>query len=168
MPVVPFEVLPDNARVWVFASDRPITGEPARRLLEEVDRYLAQWQAHGHPLTCGRAWRDDRFLTIGVDQTDAYASGCSIDGLFRALQALRPVLGATLVGGGRVNYRDAAGAIQSATRDEFAKLGAAGTVTASTRVFDPTVATVAEWRERFETDAGRSWPGALLGQPLLR
>jgi len=163
MPVVPFDALPDDARVWVFASESPLEEDSSRRLLDEVDRYLAQWRAHGQPLTCARTWRDDRFLTVGVDQTDAYASGCSIDGLFRALQALRPVLGASLVGGRLVHYRDGRGAIRSASREEFAELGAKGAVTAATRVFDPTVATVAEWRERFETDAGQSWHCALLG-----
>jgi hypothetical protein len=163
VPVVPFDALPDDARVWVFASESPLKGGSAHRLLDEVDRYLEQWRAHGQPLTCARTWRDDRFLAVGVDQTDAYASGCSIDGLFRVLQALRPVLGASLLGGGRVHYRDERGAIQSASREEFANLGARGGVTAETRVFDPTVATVAEWRQRFETDAGQSWHGALLG-----
>jgi hypothetical protein len=163
MPVVPFDALPEDARVWVFSSESPLNGDSAHKLLDEVDRYLAQWRAHGEPLTCGRTWRDDRFLAVGVDQTDAYASGCSIDGLFRALQALRPVLGANLVGGGRVHYRDEHGVIKCASREEFANLGARGGVTAETRVFDPTVATVAEWRQRFETDAGQSWHGALLG-----
>src|SRR5690349_23328787 len=88
MPVVEFSALPSEARVWVFASDKPLTGKDADTLLAEVDRFLAQWKAHGHPLRCAREWRDDRFLAIGVDPTKEQASGCSIDGLFRGLQTL--------------------------------------------------------------------------------
>ncbi len=162
MPVIPFEALPDRARVWVFASDQALIGSARDQLLTAVDAYLAKWQAHGRPLTAARAWRDDRFLAVGVDQTDAYASGCSIDGLFRTLQLLRPILGASLLPEGRVHYRDATGDIRAVTRDAFAGLGASGAVTAATIVFDATVATAAEWRERFETTAGRSWHHTLL------
>jgi hypothetical protein len=162
MPTIAFDSLPDSARVWVFASERPVIGEAADRLLTEVDEYLTQWRAHGQPLTCSRAWREDRFLAIGVDQTDAFASGCSIDGLFRVLRALQPALGTTLVGGGQVFYRDASRAIRSVQRDEFAALAAAGAITDDTVVFDPTVATAGEWRSRFETEAARAWHRELL------
>ena len=97
-----------------------------------------------------------------VDQTDAYASGCSIDGLFRALRGLEARLGAGLVGGGRVHFRDETGAIRTVTRDEFSRLGESGVVNRRTRVFDPTVATAGEWRARFETDAADSWHAAVL------
>jgi hypothetical protein len=162
MPLVPFESLPGSARVWIFSSGQPITGARAERLLGEVDHYLTHWQAHGHPLTCGRAWRDDRFLAIGVDQSNAYASGCSIDGLFRTLQSLQSVLGATIVSGGQVHFRDATGAIRATSRDEFVALGASNAITTATPVFDSTVATAGEWRDRFETVVGKSWHKALL------
>ena len=141
MPRIPFDSLPDSARVWVFASDRPVTGPHAARLLGEVDRFLDGWGAHGQPLTAARDWVDDRFLAVAVDQRDAHASGCSIDGLFRTLQRLEPEIGASLVGGGRVYYRDAGGRVHAVSRDEFSERGSRGDVTPATPVFDPTVGT---------------------------
>ena len=96
MPIVPFESLPDNARVWVFASDQPLSGAVADTLLAAVDRFLAEWKAHGVPLPCARDWRDDRFLAIAVDVNTENASGCSIDGLFRTLQQLERSIGTRL------------------------------------------------------------------------
>ncbi|MFL5578768.1 MAG: hypothetical protein ACJ8AO_00200 [Gemmatimonadaceae bacterium] len=162
MPTVEFEALPDSARVWVFAADRPVRGEAAERLLEAVDQFLAGWMAHGHPLVCAREWRDDHFLMVGVDQSEAYASGCSIDGLFRSLRALEPQVGASLVGGGRVFYRDAGGAVRSVSRDEFAELGRRGEVGPETVVLDPTVQTLGEWFARFEARVADSWHAQLL------
>lgn len=162
MPRVDFASLPDDARVWVFAADRPVTGAAAERLLAQVDRFLDGWAAHGQPLTCGRDWVEDRFLAIGVDQRDAHASGCSIDGLFRILQGLEPQLGATLLGGGRVLYRDATGRVQSTSRDEFSSMAVGGQVSRDTRVFDTTVGTAEAWRARFETTAAESWHASLL------
>ena len=162
MPAVPFSTLPDSARVWVFGSDRPLPASAVRTLLTSVDRFLEQWRAHGTPLTCARDWLHDRFLVVGVDEAASGVSGCSIDGMFRLLQSLEGPLGASLVGGGRVYYRDAGGSVVAATRDEFGARAAAGDVRGETRVFDPTIATVGELRERFETDVARSWHAQLL------
>jgi hypothetical protein len=117
--LVPFSDLPDNARIWIFGSDNPLNGAVADTLLAEVDSYLDQWKAHGFPLRAAREWRDHRFLIIGIDPTVEQASGCSIDGLFRSLQGMQKSIGAQLVGGGRVFYRDSAGATHSEPRDEF-------------------------------------------------
>jgi len=163
MPAVAFDSLPTDARVWVFAADTALNAGAEAALLREVDEFLAQWNAHGHPLTCARAWRDGRFLAIGVDQSTAGASGCSIDGLFRVLQQLQPALGASLLPGPRVYWRGTDGVVASAPRPEFARLASNGTVSAATPVFDTSLTTAADWRERFERPAGESWHGALLG-----
>ena len=99
MPVVSFETLPDAARVWVFGSEAPLTEDGTAALLRGVDEYLADWKAHGAPLTVAREWRDGRFLAVAVDQSTAGASGCSIDGLFRVLQQLAGAAGTSLVAG---------------------------------------------------------------------
>lgn len=162
MPVVSFQDLPPNARVWVFASDRPLKGDEATKLLREVDLFLAQWNAHGHPLRCAREWSDDRFLAIGVDPTAEQASGCSIDGLFRGLQSLERVLHTRLVAGGRVFYRDASGAAQLVPRPEIATLASRGALTPKTPVFDLSITAAADYRTRFERPAGETWVAALL------
>jgi hypothetical protein len=162
MPVVNFELLPADAQLWVFAADKPLAEGSTRTLLEEVDAFLAQWKAHGHPLRCGREWRDARFLAIAVDQSTAGASGCSIDGLFRTLQTLQPVLGASLLPAGKVFWRDGGGEIKSGDRAEFARLAKAGVISTSTTVFDTTVVSAGGWRDSFERPAGESWHRTLV------
>lgn len=162
MPKVPFESLPDDARVWVFGSDRTIAEPQSQQLLAAVDQFIDRWAAHGTPLHASRDWREGRFLTIAVDQRQAGASGCSIDGLFRTLQGLESALGASLLGGGRIYYRGRDGNVTSVARDEVEVLGEQGTIGRDTAVFDPTVTTLGDWRQRFETTAGASWHAQLL------
>jgi hypothetical protein len=162
MPIVPFETLPDSSRIWVFGSDKPVTGPAAERLLKEVDQFLETWRAHGAPLRTGRLWRDDRFLVVGVDQSDANASGCSIDGLFRSLQLLEREIGARLVGGGRVYYRDHSGIAQSASRSELDGLVASGALGPNSVVFDTSITDLGEWRAKFEQPARKTWVGELM------
>ncbi len=162
MPLAKIVDLPDDARAWVFGSDRTLDAGASDALLNEVDLFLSQWKAHGAPLTVGRNWKDGRFLTVAVDQSTAGASGCSIDGLFRTLKGLEPKLGASLVTSGLIFFRDENGAIQSVDREEFTALGADGKIAPNTHVFDPTVTTLGEWRARFELIVSDSWHAKLL------
>lgn len=163
MPIVSFDSLPDQSRVWVFGSDRALTGEDAERLLAAVDRFLSQWKAHGAPLRSARDWRDEHLLTIGVDSTVESASGCSIDGLFRVLQAIEQPLGTKLLGGGRIFYRDEEGRVQCVTRDRLADLAKSRNLNSDTPVFDMGLTTAGEWRSRFESPARTTWVGDLIG-----
>lgn len=156
MPIVSFDRLPDSARLWVFASDRELTGDSEAAVLDAVDNFLTAWKAHGVPLVCARDWRDNRFLAIGVDVNAENASGCSIDGLFRALQQLERIIGSKLVGGGRVFYRTANG-IEATSREQFAEQVKRREIARKTPVFDTGVSTASAWRTRFEQPAGSGW-----------
>jgi hypothetical protein len=113
-------------------------------------------------LSAARSWRDNRFLTIAVDQERAGASGCSIDGLFRALKAIEKDIGASIVTSGLIFFRDRTGEIRAVTREEFSELGARGQVDGGAEVFDLSVTTLGEWKARFASRAEHSWHAALL------
>jgi len=162
MPQVSFDSLPDDARVWVFGAANELTAPESDRLLAAVDEFLEQWNAHGSPLRCGREWRDDRFLAIGVDQSTAGASGCSIDGLFRTLARLEPELGTSLFGGGRVYYRGDDGRVNAATRKAFGDLAREGQIGPDTPTFDTSITTASAWRQEFERPVRESWHAQLI------
>jgi hypothetical protein len=151
MPVVSFDSLPDSARVWIFGSDKRLSDDAAEALMRDVGDHLAEWKAHGEPLTVGSQLLDERFLVVAVDQSTAGASGCSIDGLFRVLQTVQSKLGLNLVGGGRLFYRDRQGEVQCAPRADLDELRASGAITPDTVVFDTTI-----------TDLGTFW-GMFVG-----
>ncbi|PYP81588.1 MAG: hypothetical protein DMD35_01035 [Gemmatimonadetes bacterium] len=162
MSLVPFETLPDSARVWVFGSDRPLGDEGTEILMKAVEEYLADWKAHGEPLTAAYEWRFGRLLVVGVDQRTEGASGCSIDGLFRVLQGLEPKIGARLVGGGRVFYRDNNGEVQSVERHELKALRDSGAILENSVVFDTSLTDLGSLREGFERPARKSWAAGML------
>lgn len=166
MPLVAFSDIPDDARVWIFASSRALSGDAESTLLREVDDFLAAWRAHGTPLTTARDWRDHQFLAITVDPRSADASGCSLDALYRSFKALERDMGIVMLGGGRVFYRDAAGVVQATDRAGFDALASDGRVTGATPVFDTSVTSAGNWRSRFELPASASWHATLL--PALR
>lgn len=159
MPRLPFDQLPDSARLWVFAATRPLTTDEQPRLLAAVDDFLDQWNAHRVPLDCARDLRYDQFLLVGVDEEAAGVSGCSIDSLVRTMKALGQQLGVELVDHRSVFYRGPE-AVRRASRDEFAEAVTRGEVTPATTVFDNTVGTAGALRSgRWEAPASATWHG---------
>jgi hypothetical protein len=138
MPTIPFDSLPDDAHVWVFGAGRRLSREESAALLARVDDFLERWAAHGHPLTCARAWRHDRFLLVAVDERSAPPSGCSIDAMVGVLQGIQDQLGTSLVDHHRVWFRKD-DEIQCLDRPAFRKLVEVGEVSPETLVFDQTV-----------------------------
>lgn len=163
MPLVAFEALPPDARLWIFAADRRLSDDERDRLLNSVDAFLGQWKAHGHPLTVAREFRYDRFLLVGVDEASAGASGCSIDAMVRTLGELERALSVQLLDHGPVLFRRG-DAIERLPRPDFAALARRGEVSPDTVVFDNTLTRVGELREgRWETPARASWHARAFG-----
>jgi hypothetical protein len=157
MAKVSFDNLPANGRLWVFAAARPLDAEERGRLLAMVDAFLEQWKAHGAPLAAGRDWRYDRFLLVGVDESAAGASGCSIDAMVHQLAGLERSLGVELLDHRPVLFRRD-DQIERLPRPEFSDLARRGDVSSDTIVFNNTVTRVADVREgRWETPASASW-----------
>jgi hypothetical protein len=159
MPIVPFDQLPGDSRLWIFAADRPLTPIEAESLLTVVDQFLSHWKAHGIPLTAARDWRYERFLLVGVDEASAGASGCSIDAMVRQLEQLESALAVSLLDHAPVLFRRG-NAIERLSRPEFAELARQGVVSPETVVFDNTLTRVGDVREgKWETPARASWHG---------
>src|ERR1700680_3728919 len=46
MPRIPFNQLPPDARLWIFAASRRLSDEERQRVLAEADAFIEQWAAH--------------------------------------------------------------------------------------------------------------------------
>lgn len=159
MPQISFEDLPSDARLWIFAAERPLSTQESNRVLAETDAFIDQWTAHGIPLAAGRELRYHQFVLVGVDERAAGVSGCSIDALVRRMQQLESALGVELVNNGPVLYREG-GAIERVSRERFAELAASGTVGLTTHVFDNTLTRVGDLKAgKWEVKAADAWHG---------
>ena len=54
MPRIELSSLPDDAQTWVFGISPALDERQAAHLLGAVDRFLADWAAHGSPIHAGR------------------------------------------------------------------------------------------------------------------
>lgn len=157
MPMVQFEALPDESRLWVFGVERTLEEADKESFLSAVDLFLETWVAHGVPLTCGRDFRRGRFLLVAVDEASAPPSGCSIDAMVGVLKDQERRLGLRILDNTPVWFL-VDGEVRRTSRPEFSRLVEEGTVDSETVVFDNTVTRLKDARGgRWEGPARMSW-----------
>lgn len=163
---VAFNSLPDDARLWVFGTARPLSDAEAEVILGRVDRFLGEWHAHGHPVVGSRDLRYGRFLLIAADERATGVSGCSTDSLYRVLKDLEQELQAGLLDTSLVFYRDGDGTIRAVSRPDFREMATEGAVDSDTTVFDNTIRTTGDLVEAWEKPLASSWHAkAFLSRP---
>lgn len=157
----PFSEMPDDSRLWIFASPRPLETRESEWLRRHVEEFVDGWVAHGAPVAGAFDLREDRFLLVAADEAATGVSGCSIDALTRTLKQAERELGLSLLdASSRVWYRDEAGEIRAVPRADFRGAAGSGSVDGETRVFDHTAATVGATRSGgWERPMRESWHG---------
>jgi hypothetical protein len=86
--IVPFNILPETARIWIYQCDRSIQPLESELIKSRISGFLEKWTAHGNTLHAGVDIVHAHFIIIGLDESLSGASGCSIDSLFRDLSAM--------------------------------------------------------------------------------
>lgn len=159
MPSTDIQQLPDDSRMWLFGISPALDAAKSARLLQRVDAFLADWNAHGQPIRSGRELRHGSFLVIAVDR-QAETSGCSIDRMFGTLRQVEQELGVAILDANRVFVRHGDGHIDAITRAEFSRRGDRHTM-----VFDTLAERLADIRSgAWERHAEDSWHARLLRQ----
>ena len=163
----PLAALPDDARVWVFAADRPLDAAARAAVRARVAAFTSGWRSHGRPVAAGAAWAADGVLAVGgaisPEEMNAGVSGCGIDAMTHAVEQAAADAGFEWLGGLSVVYFDGAEP-RAAERPTFRRLAREGAVGPGTPVLDLTATTVGELRARgVVRPAAEAWHGRAFG-----
>lgn len=90
--LVPFEELSNDARIWIFQSNRLMNDTEQTLLINKTKQFVNEWTAHNQTLKASCAVLHDYFLILAVDENFNQASGCSIDKAFRHVTQMGDVL----------------------------------------------------------------------------
>lgn len=82
-----------HSRVWVYTSSRLLSGPEVLRLSEQLNHFCENWTAHNQQLFAQAYCAHQRYVIFVVDETQAGASGCSIDKSVHFLQKAGQTLG---------------------------------------------------------------------------
>ena len=158
---IDFKELPEDARVWIYQSNRSFTPEEQAQLTSQLKAYLEEWTAHGSELWASFEIRYNRFIVIGANQNVHAVSGCSLDALVRFIQQLEQAYNVTLLDRMNVSYRQGE-YIAYKPLIEFKKMVKDKAVSAQTIVFNNLVNTKWEYEEHWEVPLQESWHSRFL------
>lgn len=154
--LVKFNELPDNARIWVYQSNRPFNENEKSEIELKLNNFLSQWTAHGSDLNAGFTIEYNRFIVIGLDQDAHNATGCSIDASVHFIQQLEQEYNVDLLDKMNVSYKQGE-FIAYKTLLDFKKMAKEKAVSPNTIVFNNLVNDLSEFKEFWEVPAKESW-----------
>ena len=154
--LVDFNSLPDTSRIWIYQCNRTFSKDELEDVKSSLNDFLKQWTAHGQNLKAGYDIPYNRFIVIGLDQSIASASGCSIDASVHFIQSLEKKFEVDLLDKMNVSYKQGE-FIAYKPLIEFKKMARARSVSKKTVVFNNLVATKGEYLENWEVPASESW-----------
>ncbi len=71
--------LPSDSRVWIYQSNRILNPSERDKIQQYLNQFTVQWTSHSQALKANAMVVHDCFLVLMVDESQAGASGCSID-----------------------------------------------------------------------------------------
>ena len=86
--LVDFNILPDDSKIWIYASEKKLKNDQQSSILTSICNYLKNWEAHKEPLIASAIILEDYFIVIALDEGKNEASGCSIDTLQKKIQEI--------------------------------------------------------------------------------
>tara|TARA_R110002049_G_scaffold293219_1_gene478092 strand:+ start:996 stop:1478 length:483 start_codon:yes stop_codon:yes gene_type:complete len=159
--LVDFNTLPDTSRIWIYQANRSLTPEELAEIKADLDKFIVDWTAHGSELIAGYEIKYKRFIALALDQTNASASGCSIDASVRFIQGLEKKYNINLLDKMNVSYKQGE-FVAYKTLVDFKKMAKNKSVTKNTIVFNNLVANKQEYLNHWEVPAEESWHGRFM------
>ena len=153
--LIPFNKMPDHARVWVYQADRNLSDAEMQYIQQSLDVQINNWAAHGEALVGSATILHNRFVIVSVDENHNQVSGCSIDASTNWLKNLGSEMS--------LNFFDRSVAyvqgdeMKTVEMLKIKELVAEGILTPDTLIFNNLVPNIGEFNKDWNVLAGDSW-----------
>jgi hypothetical protein len=155
-----------NSRVWVYQADRKLSDKETQQVQILLDNFATGWTAHNNQLKAKGEVRYNRFLILIVDESQAGASGCSIDKSVHFMQHIEQQFGIKLFDRFNLAYREGSEVV-SVPRHNFEEMLKNGAINTDTIVFNNMVQNLQELETKWEVPFKDSWHIQLFGSLVV-
>lgn len=155
---LPFEQMPDHARVWVYQADSKFSDSDAAMIRERLARFCEGWNTHGNLMPTSFDLLESQILVLAVDESNLGASGCSIDSSVRTLRELESLLKTNLTDQGKISLKRSGGELKVIPALGVKSRVASGEIDLDTAVINPMVQTKADLKNLWQP-VRNSWLG---------
>ncbi|MBK9272251.1 MAG: hypothetical protein IPM48_11720 [Saprospiraceae bacterium] len=78
----------DESKIWIYAADKILPDDLIPQIHHSIQSFSKSWASHGSHLKATGGIMHNNMVVLVVDQTQAGASGCSIDESVRFIRKL--------------------------------------------------------------------------------
>lgn len=150
--------LPDTSRVWVYQSNRAFTSSEVSQINNELELFISTWNAHGSELDASFTIEKNQFIIISVDESVHAASGCSIDKSVGVVRNIESTYNLNLFDRTNIAFlSDSDGEVKTFKLSETKAKVSDGVLLPSTKIFDNTIQTLGDFRNKWLIEAENSW-----------
>lgn len=151
-----FENFSPDSKVWIYQSERPFTENEINFINDSVHHFTKQWTAHNMELKATGCVVEDRFILMMVDETQAGASGCSIDKSVHFIQQLQQQLNTNLFNRLLLSYKTENG-IETISLSKTKDLIYQGVLNPDSIIFNTTVQSKSAFETKWLIPLKKSW-----------
>ncbi len=159
--MISYHTLSDDAKVWIYQSSRRFTETETEAIRSKVKAFTNQWASHSRQLQAYGEVFHNQFIVFIVDETQAGASGCSIDASVHFLKDLEQTYSLDLFNRMKFSYLDN-DQVHTVDRAEFKAAFQAGKITPETKVFDNLVNNKFNFQHHWIKPIKASWHEKML------
>ena len=153
---VSFNLLPPNAKVWIYQSDSNLSITDVELIEKEVKLFLNNWSSHNKEIESSYEIRYNRFLIIGLNEDINSASGCSIDKSVNFIKNLQSILKVNFLNRLDVAYK-IGNEINSISLLEFQNMIRENKLSKDSIVYNNMIDTKKLYLNNWETTIENSW-----------
>jgi len=153
---VSFNLLPPNAKVWIYQSDSNLSSKDVELIEKEVKLFLNNWSSHNKEIESSYEIRYNRFLIIGLNEDINSASGCSIDKSVNFIKNLQSILKVNFLNRLDVAYK-IGNEINSISLLEFQNMIRENKLSKDSIVYNNMIDTKKLYLNNWETTIENSW-----------
>lgn len=154
---IPFEELPDTAKIWIYQSERRLTDEEVVKISGLLHTYTESWQAHGSDLKASFRVMYNHFVILAVNEDANAATGCSIDDSVRAIKSIQQHIDTNLLDRLSITYKDKDRRVKIVSKKTFREILETGEISENTIVFNNMITKLGEYEKNWEVPMHQSW-----------
>ncbi len=146
-----------DSKIWIYQADRLLSDVETAIVNEKTASFTAQWISHNNDLKAMGACLHQLFLVLMVDESQAGASGCSIDKSVRFVKSMEDELGVSFFNRLKFSFFDENKNIQIVDKQSFKQFFLEEKINSDTLVFDTLVQNKREFDAFFVKKLSESW-----------
>lgn len=156
---LPFEQLPDSARIWIYQANRSLDFGEVESASAELMNFCSSWKSHGAEVKSSFQVFHNRFLVLAADETAM--GGCSIDGSVAVIRKLEQQFDVALLDRMLVGVV-LDGLIWTLPLKEFKERCMRGDIQADTLMYNHTISTKGQLDAEWLIPVAQSWAAKYL------